>query len=162
MRSGARACVLGWCALWMRGHVSCGGRPSYVVVCVVSRLLPGAVCGVFRRWSRGGRAVFRLLSWAVSVRSEASGCGQEPAGAVKSKPAEAVKLSPQVGQGCKESWQCRGLEKTACSLRGFRTYVSRGEEEESPVVKRKSAYVSSMRMQTLTAICDIKNEHVHR
>ena len=68
--------------------------------------------------------------------------GQEPAGAVKSKPAEAVKLSPQVGQGCKESWQCgkapnkagcRGLEKRRRVLcAGFEpTIVSaRGEEEE--------------------------------
>ena len=62
-------------------------------------------------------------------------CGQEPAGAVKCVPAEAVKLSPQVGQGCKESWQCgkagcRGLGKTVCSLRGRRTCASNGEEEE--------------------------------
>ena len=122
------------------------GRPSYVVVCVVSllvsRLLPGAVWCVQAVVQGRSRAVFRLLSWAVSVRSEASGCGQEPAGAVKSKPAEAVKLSPQVGQGCKESWQCgkapnkagcRGLEKRRRVLcAGFEpTIVSaRGEEEE--------------------------------
>ena len=52
------------------------GRPSYVVVCVVSllvsRLLPGAVWCVQAVVQGRSRAVFRLLSWAVSVRSEAS------------------------------------------------------------------------------------------
>ena len=100
----------------------------------LSCLVLEAICCAFRRRSGGGRAAVRLCSWAVSARSDRVAVNGPP------KRSESTRRGGQLCphkwvRAARKSWQCgkagcRGLPGTACSLRGLRTCVSDGEEEE--------------------------------
>ena len=164
--SGGREAI--WLSIRRRiGHPARGtrGAPSWLsvlgalVVGWLSCLIHKAIRGAFRRRSSGDRVAVWLFSWAVGLRSKISV-------AVKNPP-ERSSVYPPKRSSCPHKWVRAARKAGSAGKRAAggwerRCVLCADRERTSPMVKRKSAYVSSMRMQTLTAICDIKTEPVHR
>ena len=164
--SGGREAI--WLSIRRRiGHPARGTRgvPSRLsvlgalVVSWLSCLIHKAIRGAFRRRSSGDRVAVWLFSWAVGLRSKVSV-------AVKNPP-ERSSVYPPRRSNCPHKWvraarKAGSAGKRAAGGWGRRCVLCAGGEPARPMAKRKSVYACSMRMRTLTTICDIETEPVQR